>query len=168
MTAVARNDKETTLELDSNADKYVLGRGALIISNFNGPVNVQGYDPALGSNNYITSSGEIGYLHPVSGENLHLVIHQAIHIPTLDHHLLCPIQFRVAGVTINDRPKFLSPLPQKKPHCIISADKFKARTVLSLALQGVTSILNLFKITEGEWNRGDSPQLFLTDKDLHW
>ena len=74
----------------------------------------------------------------------------------------------MAGVNINNCPNFLTPLPQEYSHCIIAADEFKEINVLRLALQGVTSILNLFKITEGEWNRGDSPQLFLTDKDLHW
>ena len=56
VAAEARNDKETTLELDSHADTSVLGRGYLVIANFNEPVNVQGYDPALGSNTYGTIS----------------------------------------------------------------------------------------------------------------
>ena len=40
--------KKTTLEFYYNADTSVLGRGALVIANFNEPVNVQGYDPVLG------------------------------------------------------------------------------------------------------------------------
>ena len=28
--------------------------------------------------------------------------------------------------------------------------------------------MNVFKITEGGWNRVDSPRVFLTDRDLHW
>ena len=59
------------------------------------------------------------------------------------------MQCRMAGVTINDCPKFLTPLPQEDSHCIIAADEFKLRTVLPLDIQGVTSILNVFKITEG-------------------
>ena len=78
------------------------------------------------------------------------------------------MQCRVAGVTINDCPKFLPPFPQENSHCIIEADAFRVRTVLPLDLQCVTSILNVFKITEGERNRGDSPRVFLTEKDLHW
>ena len=103
---VALNDKETTLELDSLDETSVLGRGSLVIANFNETVNVQGYDPAPGSKAYRTISGEIVSLHPVSGGSFHLVIHQAIHIPTLKHHLLCPMQCRVAVVTINDCPTF--------------------------------------------------------------
>ena len=52
VAAVTRNDKDTTLELDSHADTSVLGNGALIVADFNEPVNVQGYDSALGTNTY--------------------------------------------------------------------------------------------------------------------
>jgi hypothetical protein len=39
---------ETTLELDSHADTCVLGRDALIIYDYDRPVEVTGFDPALG------------------------------------------------------------------------------------------------------------------------
>ena len=42
VAVVTRNDKETTLELDSHADTSVLGNGYLSIADFNEPVNVQG------------------------------------------------------------------------------------------------------------------------------
>ena len=54
VAAVARDDKETTLELDSHADTFVLGNGYLVVADFNEPVHVQGYDPALGTNTYKT------------------------------------------------------------------------------------------------------------------
>jgi hypothetical protein len=39
---------DTTLELDSHADTCVIGRDALIILNYDRPVDVEGYDPTLG------------------------------------------------------------------------------------------------------------------------
>ena len=60
VSAVAHNDKKTTLELDSHADTSILGRGALVIAYFNEPVKVKGYDPVPGSKNYQTISGSIG------------------------------------------------------------------------------------------------------------
>ena len=107
VASVVRNDKETTLELDSHADTSVLGGGALIIPDFNEPVNVQGYDPSLGTNTYKTITGAVGYCDPVSGSVYHLVIHQAIYTPGPDHHLLSPMQCRVADVEINDCTRFL-------------------------------------------------------------
>ena len=99
---VARNDKYTTLELDSHTDTSVLGVGALVVADFNEPVNAQWYDPSLGTKTYWTITGADGYCDPTNGSNYHLVIHQAIYIPDLDHHLLSHMQCRVADVAIND------------------------------------------------------------------
>ena len=90
VAAVDRNYKETTLELYYRADTSVLGKGDIVIADFNEPVNVKDYDPVLGSKTYQNISGEIGYLRPVSGESFHIVIHQSIHIPTLEHHFCVP------------------------------------------------------------------------------
>ena len=70
------NPKETTLEVDSHADTTCLGHGALKIFDFNCPVNVQGYDPALGVRQYSTISGVVGYVHPFTGRKFHIVVHQ--------------------------------------------------------------------------------------------
>ena len=148
VAAVTRNDKETTFELDSHADTSVLGNGALIVADFNEPVNVQGYDPSLGIKTYRTINGAVGYCDPLTGKIFNIVIHQAIYILTLDHHLLCPMQCCVAGVDINECPKFLTTFPQENSHCIIEKYEYGARTLLRLALQGVTSVLNVFKIAE--------------------
>ena len=58
------------------------------MSNYDRPVEVEGYDRALGTKRYDTVSGALAYDHPQTGEVLLLVLHQAIHIPHLDHHLL--------------------------------------------------------------------------------
>ena len=121
-----RNDKETTLELDSHADISVLGGGALVVADFNELVNVQGYNPSLGTKTYQTITGAVGYCDPTNGSNYHLVIHQAISIPDLDHHLLSPIQCRVVDVEVNDCPKFLTANPTEDSHCIIAHDKHGA------------------------------------------
>ena len=110
----------TTLELDSHADTCVLGQDCLIILDYDQPVQeVVGYDPALGTKTYKTVSGIVAYDDPTTGEVFHLVINQAIHIPHLDHHLLCPMQCRVNDVTINETPKFLDIDTTNKSHAII-------------------------------------------------
>jgi hypothetical protein len=83
---------ETTVELDSHADTSVLGKDALIFLDYDRPVIVEAYDPRLGSAEYCTVSGAVAYDDPQTGRTLLLVINQAIHIPHLDHHLLCPVQ----------------------------------------------------------------------------
>jgi hypothetical protein len=83
---------ETTLELNSHTDTCVLGHDALILLDYDRPVIVEGYDPSLYTKTYATVSRALAYDDPVTGEVNHLVINQAIHIPHLDHRLLCPMQ----------------------------------------------------------------------------
>jgi hypothetical protein len=83
---------ETTQELDSHADTCALGCNALIFLDYDRPVVVKGYNPALGTKTYATVSRGFAYDDPQTGKVYHLVINQAIHIPHLDHHLLCLMQ----------------------------------------------------------------------------
>ena len=105
VSQVAFNALETTLEADSHADTTCLGGGVLKIYDNNCPFNVQGYDPLLGSKQYSTISGALAYVNPFTGLKYYLIVHQAIHMPDLDHHLLCPIQCRADGVVINECPR---------------------------------------------------------------
>ena len=102
---VACNSLETTLEADSHADTTCLGRGVLKIYDYNFPVNVQGYDPSLGTKQYGTISGALAYVNPFTGLKYHLIFHQAIHFLDLDNHLLCPMQCRAKNVVINECPR---------------------------------------------------------------
>ncbi len=113
---------ETTLELDSHADTCVLGRDALIILDYNRPVSVVGNDESLRSKTYQTVSGVVAYDDPQTGRMLHLIINQAIHIPHLDHHLLCPMQGCVNDVIVNALPKFLSTDPTDRMHALTLTD----------------------------------------------
>ena len=85
---------ETSLELDSHADTTVLGGDALIFQNYDRPVEVLGYDPAMGARTYQTVSGALAFDHPMTGQTYLLVFHQAISMPHLDHHLLRPMHPR--------------------------------------------------------------------------
>ncbi len=107
---------ETTLELDSHADTCVLGCDALILLDYNRPVIVKGYDPSLGTKTYATVSVALAYDDPLTGEVYHIMINQVIHIPHLDHHLLCPMQCRVNDVTVDEMPKVLAHDPTDHTH----------------------------------------------------
>jgi len=85
-------------------------------------VNIVGYDESLGTKTYATVSGVVAYDDPRMGRTLHLVIHQAIHIPHLDHHRLCPMQCCVNDVIVNDLPKFLASDPTDQTHALTIKD----------------------------------------------
>ena len=139
----SNNPLESSLELDSHADTTVLGAGALIIQSYDQPVEVVGYDPQQGSQMFEMVSGILAFDHPQDGQVYHLVFHQAIHMPQLDHHLLCPIQCRVNDVTVNNVPKFLTHFPTDNTHALIVQNPDNDLTTLSfpLHLQGATLYL---------------------------
>jgi hypothetical protein len=85
----------------------VLVHDALIFLDLERSIIVGGYDASLGTKTYATVSRALAYDDPMAGKVYHLVINQAIHIPHLDHHLLCPMQCQVNDVIVNDPPKFL-------------------------------------------------------------
>ena len=115
------NSKETTLEVDSHADTTCLGAGALKLFDFNCPVHVQGYDESLGTKEFQTISGAVACVHPFNGRRYHLVVHQAIHMPEMDHHLLCPMQCRTNGVKINECPRmFCGDAVTEEDHALVA------------------------------------------------
>ncbi len=161
---------ETTLELDSHAGTCVLGHDASIILDYNRPVSVVGYDESFGSKTYQTVSGVFAYDDPQTGRMLHLIINQAIHIPHLDHHLLCPMQCRVNDVIVNNLPKFLATDPTDQMHALTltKPDNPLQPVILQLILRGVTSLLNVRSTTINEFNSHDYLRLHLTSETLTW
>ena len=171
ITKINDPNYETTLELDSHADTCVLGQHAYIFQDYNRPVHVEAYDPKLGSTEYQTVSGAVAYTDPSNGRTLLLLIHQAIYIPHLDHHLLCPMQCRVNDVTVNDTPKFLVPDPTDQTHALTLPDPVHpSQTItLPLELRGVISLLNVRTVTADQFNDQDTyPHVSLTSDTLTW
>jgi hypothetical protein len=142
----------------------------LILLDYDRPVIVKGYDPSLGTKTYATVSGALAYDDPVTGKVCHLVINQAIHIPHLDHHLLCPMQCQVNDVIVDDTPKFLTSDPTDHTHALTIIDPHQPAqmVVLPLALRGVTLLLNVRGVTLDEWNSDAFKRLHLTSETLTW
>ena len=91
ISTLTSNTRETSLELDLHADNCCVGKEALVIYDYDRPVTVSGYDPELVSRDFKTVSEVFEYTNPLTGQIYHLVTHQAIQIPNLDHHLICPM-----------------------------------------------------------------------------
>ena len=161
---------DTTLELDNHADTCVVGKHSLVIYDYERPVSVQAYDPALGTQQYRTVSAVVGYECLKSGKTYLLVIHQAIEIPHLDHHLLCPMQCRMSGVEVNETPKFLCKNPTPASHAVVTPDPLDLRknVIFPLSLQGVTSSLPVFKPTMQQWADDACIRIDLTDQHIDW
>ena len=116
MSSVTSNLRESSLELDSHADTSCLGGDALVLADHEQPVNVTGYDKALGSKTFRTVTGAVLYDHPDTGVAYILIIAQAVSMPDLEHHLLCPMQCRVNDVVVNDCPRIFAENCNSKTH----------------------------------------------------
>ena len=138
------------------------------VKNFNTPVNAQGYDPSLGIRQYPTISGVIGYVHPFTGRKFHIIIHQAVHMPELGHHLLCPMQVRANGVTLNECPRMYCSEPSAEDHAVVALDEDGERVIVPLFLKGVTSVLETCPVTLEEFDHHVCPRIELTAADLTW
>jgi hypothetical protein len=56
-------------------------------------VNVTGFDPSKGSvKNLNIITVAVAYDDPTNGQTLILILHQVIHVPTISHNLVNPIQ----------------------------------------------------------------------------
>ncbi len=161
---------ETTLELGSHADTCILDPDALILLDYDRPVIVEGYDLSLSTKTYATVSRALAYDDPVTGKVYHLAINQAIHIPHLDHHLLCPMQCQVNDLIVDNMPKFLTSDPTDHMHVLTIIDPHQPTqtVILRLALQGVTSLLNVRGIMLDEWSSDAFKQLHLSLETLTW
>ncbi len=133
-------------------------------------MEVVGYDSQQGLQTSETVSSILAFDHPQDGQVYHLVFHQAIHMPQLDHHLLCPMQCRVNDVTVNDVPKFLTCFPTDNTHALVVQNPDNDSTTLSfpLHLQGVTSYLPVRKPRANKWESGDIVKIYMMAENLNW
>ena len=155
-------------KLDSHADVSVVGHNALILTDFERPVTVVGYDPTSKPlENVRTVGAALAYDHPETGQTIILTIHQALHIPTLSNNLLCPMQCRVHGVTVNDIPKFLKKQPSNDDHVIIVDDATNGPTRIPLSLHGIVSYFPTRKPTRREYETCER-HYTLTSKTPEW
>ena len=133
------NLEETRTELDTHADTCAVGAHALILRDHGKNIEVTGYDAKDGGRFFQTVSAAVAYDDPKLGRPIILVINQCIHIPTIKHNLLCPMQLRVNDIKVNDVPKFLSDEPTDQTHAIVIPVQDQDDVVIPLSIEGVTS-----------------------------
>ena len=132
---------ESNCELDSHADTCVLGKHAHIFMDHAKSVNIVGYDKSKGTlaSNMKTVSGALAYDNPTSGKTVIIVAHEAIHVPTMECNLICPMQVRMNDVKLDDKPKFLAEDPTNESHAMSCEDNTGTLINITLELKGVTS-----------------------------
>jgi len=131
--------EEHPTDMDSHADTCVVGKNALIVHKLDRQVNVTGFDPSQGKvKNLDLVSAALAYDCPTTGEATILMVHQAVHVPTMENNLLCPMQMRMNDIQLNECPKFMEQAPTDTSHTLrIFQDG--EEPCIPFGLQGVTS-----------------------------
>jgi hypothetical protein len=140
-----RSDHGTTTHLDFHADTSVVGRNAIVVHDYDRPVDGCGFDPkGPVTRSLKTVTAAMAYTIPASGEVVILMVHQAVLIPSLHHKLLCPNQLRLNDVVVNEQPKFLTEEPTDSTHAIVVPGNDEDRLLLLTILLDFTSITSCF------------------------
>ena len=147
-TQVNESTSEVQLELDSHADSPVLGHHARITRNTGRFVSVRGFTDELGAPIRVpVVDGAVKYECEFTGKSYALHIRNALHMPSMKNHLIPPIMMRLAGLIVNECPKFLSRNPSIEDHSIYFAE---TDIRLPLTLSGTTSYLPTSELSKGE------------------
>ena len=86
----------------------------------------------------------------------------------MKHHLLCPMQSRANGITVNDCPRMFVDDPNEESHCIVATDDDGNKVLLPFLLHGVTSYISVTSLSKQEFERHEYPRVHLTNCDLKW
>ena len=116
--------------------------------------------------NMKTISSALAYDDQATGKMTILVVHQAIHMPTMESNLLCPMQVWMNDVNVDETPKFLTKNLTDIMHAISGKGVVGIQVTMPLSLRGVTSYFPTRNPTEEEFN--SCPRFDLTYKVPIW
>ena len=159
---------EHTSELDTHSGTCVVGCHAFIVERHDRVVNVSGYDPTKDTANDIeVVNAAITVDNVDTCESQVAIINKAVHVPTMEHNLLCPMKMRLYGVVVNDTPKFLLRDPTDEDHCVILKNETLDESLrITLSTKGVSSIFTSQQTTKEEYKKSDP--FIATSNDPLW
>ena len=102
---------------------------------------------------------------PATGEPIILMVHQAVHVPTMTKDLLCPMQMRVNDVELCECPKFMEDSPSDTSHSLKvtqDGDDFW----IPCGIRGVTSCFPARKPSQNEF--ATCRRFDLTSEEPEW
>ena len=113
---------EFNTELDSHTDSHVVRKHSHILKSTGRKVSVKGFTDQLGAPILIPVDASVVYDCEYSGRSLVLDIRNALFLRNMDTNLILPLMMRLAGLKINECPKFLSDTPNETNHLINSPE----------------------------------------------
>jgi len=130
---------ESAIELDSHADSPVAGSFCHILEKHNRQLYISGFTDDLGKPILVdVINAAVTYDCMMTGNSYIMILRNALHIPSIEVCLLHPIMMRLAGVEVDECPKFLSSKPSIINHSIYFPTKDLR---IQLILDGIISCL---------------------------
>lgn len=162
--AATEDNTTSATESDSHADSPVVGMNSAVLRNTGKRISVKGFTDQLGAPIIVpVVDAAVVYECELTGSLLLLIIRNALLIHSMKVNLIPPFMMRLAGLEVNECPKFLSKNPTINDHSIYCPQK-KIR--IPFQLNGIISIIPTRKPTQHELDTLD--QLELTPMTDNW
>ena len=160
------SDEVSALELDSHADSPVVGKHSLILRRTGKQVKVSGFTDQLGAPIKVdVVDAVVAYDCEYTGKTFMLVLRNALHFPSMDISLIPPFIMRLAGIEVNECPKFLAKSPSIEHHSMYFPDNHLR---IPLQLHGIISYLSVRSPSQDELSSCPEPILELTPQRQQW
>ena len=134
LTSVHGDQPQT--ELDSHADSPVVGQNCLVMETLDRTVDVKGFTSSLSTCTVPLVNAALLYTCEYTGEKCIFLVYNALFVPEMEHNLIPPFMMRLAGLEVDEKPKFLSKRLSVENHSFY-CPKLKKR--IHLKLIGTTS-----------------------------
>ena len=153
-------DSDSALESDSHADSPVVGKRAYILRRTGREVNVSGFSDQLGSPLTVPIvDAAVMYDCAYTGKSYLMVIRNALYLQQMKVTLASPFMMHLAGIDVNECPKFLVKDPSIEHHSIYFPNH---NLRIPFHLYGTISYIPVRLPTSDEVNFPNEPILELT------
>ena len=154
--AAINQDKYETVaatELDSHADSPVVGRYCTVLEDTGRKARVSGFTSELGKPLVVkVVNAAVIYDCEHTGESYVLVLCNALYFENMDVNLVPPFMMRLAGIEVDECPKFLAKDPTDRNHSLFFPD---ADVRIHLQLEGIVSYLPTRKPMKDELKKAE-------------
>ena len=167
--ASSKHDDTTTLsttELDSHADSPVVGKYCKILELTGKTVKVSGFTSDLGQPLEVpVVNAAVAYDCIYTGMTYILVIYNALYFRNMEVNLIPPFMMRLAGLQVDECPKFLAIKPTVETHSLY----FPAEDLrFPFQIEGIVSYLPTRKPDDEEIEKYRGAYLLLTPNSSTW
>ena len=160
------NERILATELDSHADSPMVGSYSTVLEYTGRKANVTGFTEDLRRPMTVpVVNAALAYDCDITGETRILVVCNALYFKNMDVNLIPPFMMRLAGVEVNECPKFLSKNPSEDNHSMY----FPREDVrISFHLEGIISYIPTRAPRKDELKELEGKYLLLTPNMPTW